>query len=99
MPGKKGMKKYPEEIRTMVIEEQQHGKSVKSLSKKYGISRGAIQVWCGLIRKRDITNPLKRRGRPRTRLLNSEQQLELRIHDLEREVELYKSFLRIAGRM
>lgn len=39
------------------------------------------------------------RGRPRKAPITREHAMELRIKELEREVELYKSFLQAAGRM
>ena len=42
------MKEYPISIRNEIIKKNQEGESVNSLSKKYGISRYAIQSWCGL---------------------------------------------------
>ena len=40
-----------------------------------------------------------RRGRPRKQALTSEQDYIHRIKQLEMEVELYRSFLQVAGRM
>lgn len=48
MSGKKGMPHYSEETKEMVIREQKRGVSICALSRKYGISRYAIQSWCGL---------------------------------------------------
>jgi len=41
----------------------------------------------------------KRKGRPRVHPLSRQHELEMRIKELEREVELYRSFLQAAGRM
>ena len=45
MSGKKGMKKYPLEIRSEVVTRIQGGESQNALSQEYGISRYAIQSW------------------------------------------------------
>ena len=63
MAGKKGMKHYPPDIKAEVVDVVD-GETVKSLSKEYGISRYAIQSWCGLVSK-PIPSVPKRRGRPR----------------------------------
>ena len=45
MSGKKGMKRYPSEIREAVAARLQEGETQRALSKEYGISRYAIQSW------------------------------------------------------
>ena len=45
MSGKKGMKKYPLEIRETVVNRIRAGESQKGSSREYGISRYAIQSW------------------------------------------------------
>ena len=50
-------------------------------------------------KKEHVIKIPKRRGRPRKTPSTMEQSMKLRIKDLEREVELYKSFLQAVGRM
>lgn len=45
MSGKKGMKRYPTEIRETVVARILEGETQRALSKEYGISRYAIQSW------------------------------------------------------
>ena len=80
-----------EQIKQIVISEQREGKSVWSLSKKYGISRYAIQAWCGLRPEVNIrkASPLKR-GRP----TNKPETLEKKVKRLEMENDLLRKFLR-----
>ena len=99
MSGKKGMKHYPAEVREKIRDEHEKGSSVNSLSRKYAISRAAIQAWCGLSKAKEVLTDPKRRGRPRKTPIDRYRELELRVRELEREVELYKSFLHAAGRM
>ncbi|MPN61528.1 hypothetical protein SDC9_209266 [bioreactor metagenome] len=99
MSGTKGMKQYPVEFRAKIKEEYEHGSSVKGLSREYGISRWAIQTWCGLAKGKEVFKEPKRRGRPRKNPMEKHQELELRVKELEREVALYKAFLHAAGRM
>jgi transposase len=50
-------------------------------------------------KQRENTKIPKRIGRPRSRPLTGQEDLEKRIKELEREVDLYRSFLQAAGRM
>ena len=91
MGNRKGQKHYPEHIRQIIVAEQRKGKSVCSLSAKYGVSRYTIQSWCGLrpeVNRRQIA-PLKR-GRP----TNKPEDLEKKVKRLEMENELLRNFLR-----
>lgn len=99
MAGKKGMKQYPVSMKAKIKEEHGQGRSVRELSREYGISRYAIQTWCGLVKGKDIQEEPKRRGRPRKNPIARQRELELRVKELEREVALYKAFLHAAGRM
>ena len=91
MGNRKGQKHYPEHIRQIIVAEQRKGKSVRSLSAKYGVSRYTIQSWCGLrpeVNRRQMA-PLKR-GRP----TNKPEDLEKKVKLLEMENELLRNFLR-----
>ena len=93
MAGKKGMKKYPTIIRKEVMEKQQSGESVHSLSREYGISRWAIRCWCGLTtQERKIP---KQRGRKPAVTL---QEYKYENKRLKMENELLRDFLHLAGR-
>ena len=95
MGNRKGQKHYPEHIRQIIVAEQRKGKSVCSLSAKYGVSRYTIQSWCGLrpeVNRRQMA-PSKR-GRP----TNKPEDLEKKVKRLEMENELLRNFLRELGR-
>ena len=90
MGNRKGQKHYPEHIKQIIVAEQGKGKSVCSLSAKYGVSRYTIQSWCGLrpeVNRRQITP--SRRGRP----TNKPENLEKKVKRLEMENELLRNFL------
>ena len=90
MGNRKGQKHYPERIKRIIIADQKEGESVRSLSKKYGVSRYTIQSWCGLrpeVNQRYIA-PLKK-GRP----TNKPEDLEKKVKRLEMENELLRNFL------
>lgn len=89
MSGKKGMKKYPGEIRDKVVERARAGESQRRLSAEYGISRWAIQSW---IKGGGIP---KRRGRKPAKTLAEYKYENKR---LKMENELLRDFLRFTER-
>ena len=99
MAGKKGMKHYPEAIREEIVNKQKTGQSVNSLSKEYGISRWAIQVWCGLRSEKEIAQIApRRRGRPQKERILTGKEKDTEIKRLTMENDLLRSFLQAAGR-
>ena len=95
MSGKKGMRRYSEEIKMQIIAEHKKGISVWELSRKYEISRYSIQSWCGLRPEVELRHaaPLSK-GRTRK---NPESQEQL-IRRLKMENELLRNFLSAVGR-
>lgn len=95
MSGKKGMRHYSEEFKNMVREEHQKGMGQGELSKKYGISRYAIQSWCGLRPEVELrhSTPLPK-GRPRKKAGSAEEEMKR----LRMENELLRNFLSAVGR-
>ena len=95
MAGKKGMRHYPEEFQQMVQAEHEEGAGIRELSRKYGVSKNAVESWCGLRREVELRHatPLPK-GRPRKEAGTQEQ----RIRRLEMENELLRNFLSVVGR-
>lgn len=95
MSGKKGMPRYGKDIKEMIMDAYHKGASIKGLSREYGISRYAIQSWCGLRREVEIrhSSPLPK-GRPKA---NAESQEQM-IKRLRMENELLRNFLSAVGR-
>jgi len=95
MSGRKGMMHYSKEMKEQINAENKSGVSVLALSKQYGISRYAIQSWCGLRPEVEIrhSSPLPK-GRPAKQGINTEQELKR----LRMENELLRDFLRAIGR-
>ncbi len=93
MAGKIGMKKYPEHIKIEIRKKQEKGQSVSSLSREYGISRWAIQTWCGLIKNYERIP--KTRGRKPARTL---QEYKYENKRLKMENELLRDFLSLTER-
>ena len=93
MSGKKGMKMYPLEIRENILTEHKKGVSQCELSRKYGISRYAIQCWIGA-RPEKNTLP-KFRGRKPAKTL---QEYKYENKRLKMENELMRDFLSLTER-
>lgn len=84
MSGKKGMKKYPIEVRENVVARIHAGESQQVLSREYGISRWAIQCW---LKEHAL---LKTRGRKPAKTLAEYKYENKR---LKMENELLRDFL------
>ena len=89
MSGKKGMKKYPIEIREEVVMRIHAGDSQCAMSREYGISRYAIQSWL-----KEPSIP-KQRGRTPAKTL---QEYKYENKRLKMEVELLRDFLQSVER-
>ena len=97
MSGKKGMKRYPEEIKEEIRERIKTGSSQKELSQEYGISRYSIQSWCG---KRPETvlrqkAPLTKGRAKKNKTIKDYEKENKR---LKMEVELLRDFLSLTGK-
>lgn len=95
MSGKKGMPQYGREMKELVAQAYRSGISVRELSRQYGISRYAIQSWCGLRKEVELRHaaPLPK-GRPQAKPKTHEQTIKR----LEMENELLRNFLSAVGR-
>lgn len=90
MSGKKGMKKYPVEVREAVVTRILEGESQRAISREYGISRYAIQSWL-----KEPSVP-KHRGRKPAKTL---QEYKYENKRLKMENELLRDFLSHTERM
>lgn len=97
MSGIKGMNHYPETIKNEIRQAYHEGQSVKALSKIYGISRYAIQSWCGLRPETKISQivPLPK-GRQKT--IKSIDDYRKENKRLKMENELLRDFLSLTER-
>ena len=93
MSGKKGMKRYPQEIRERILKEHKEGISQWELSRRYGISRYAIQCWIGARPEKNIL-PKQRRRKPAKTL----QEYKYENKRLKMENELLRDFLSLTER-
>ena len=81
---------------------QQEGYTFRQIGDIMGYSRMRIKEYFRHLRKKEQVenqlDPSKRKGRPRKNPLSPERKYELRIKELECELELLRSFLLAAGR-
>jgi len=93
MSGIRGMKVYPQEIREKIVTEYKEGVSQCELSRRYGISRYAIQCWIGARPEKSILP--KQRGRKPAKTL---QEYKYENKRLKMENELLRDFLSLTER-
>ncbi len=93
MSGKKGMKQYPQGIREKIVAEYKSGVSQWELSRRFGISRYAIQCWIGARPEKNILP--KQRGRKPAKTL---QEYKYENKRLRMENELLRDFLSLTER-
>ena len=95
-------RQYGETILEKVLELKAAGHTHREIGEQLGYTKVQIKKLVERYNKRrrkgTPTIP-QRRGRPCTRPMTSLKEKEIRIKQLEREVELYRSFLQAAGRM
>ena len=91
------MAAYAEKILKM----REEGSTRQEIAEILGLEKSQIKEFIkrhNRKQKAGISEP-KRKGRPRTRPLTTQEEMSLRIKELEREVSLLRSFLHAAGRM
>ena len=93
MSGKKGMKRYAPGIREEILKEHKNGVSQSELSRKYGISRYAIQCWIGARPEKNVLP--KFRGRKPAKTL---QEYKYENKRLKMENDLMRDFLSLTER-
>ena len=93
MSGKQGMKHYPIGIREKIVSEYNNGVSQLELSRRYGISRYAIQCWTGARPEKNVVPKL--RGRKPAKTL---QEYKYENKRLRMENELLRDFLSLTER-
>ncbi|MEG6586876.1 helix-turn-helix domain-containing protein [Dendrosporobacter sp. 1207_IL3150] len=88
-------------LETIIIQMRKEGHTRQEIADALGLDKIQIKNWVNRNNRKQEKMPTspKRRGRPRKSPLNQQDEMALRIKELEREVELYKSFLQAAGRM
>jgi transposase len=85
----------------IILQMRQEGRTRQEIADTLNLEKKQIKNWINRFNRTQAqpSVPLKRKGRPRKRPITEPQAMALRIRELEREVELYRSFLQTAGRM
>ena len=99
MSGKKGSKHFTAALKTQIEEMKASGKTHREIAASLGMRQTQIKEYFHRKNRKERMIAqgvlLRPKGRPRT----TTQTPEARILELEREVELLRSFLHAAGRM
>ena len=95
-------KHFTLEEKAIMEKMNQEGYSHREVGEHLGYSRMQIKWYFERLRKKirsgdDLKEP-KRKGRQRKTPLTPEHEYKLRIKELEREVDFFRSFLHAAGR-
>jgi transposase len=90
-----------ERLTPMIIRMRSEGCTRQQIADALGLEKVQIKNWINRYNhcQKALPKVPGRRGRPRKRPISEVQAMALRISELEREVELYRSFLQAAGRM
>lgn len=93
-------KHFGEAIIEQVLAMKAQGMTHKAIGETFGLTKEQIKDLVKRYnrKKRNPTVP-KPKGRPRKQPLSTEEELAQRVKRLEMEVELYRTFLQVAGRM
>lgn len=93
-------KHYWKEVLPKVLEMKEQGYTNRMIGEELGYTRAQIKGLVKRYRKnqRGMPSVSAKRSRPRTRPLNTQEEFEERIKQLEMENELLRSFLQAVGR-
>jgi transposase len=88
-------------LESVIIKMREEGRTRQEIADALGLEKVQIKNWIWRYNRRQKSVPIepKRKGRPRKNPITEQHAMELRIRELEREVDLYRSFLQAAGRM
>lgn len=80
---------------------REEGRTRQEIAGALNLEKGQIKNWVSRYNRRQKKGAVvvKRKGRPRKRPASGPEAMAQRIQELEREVDLYRSFLQAAGRM
>jgi transposase len=88
-------------VEQIIMQMRKEGQTRQEIADALGLEKVQIKNWISRYNRRQkgVPVPPKRKGRPRKNSINGQDAMALRIRELEKEVELYRSFLQAAGRM
>jgi len=88
-------------IEQTILQMRQQGSTSQEIANALKLDKKQIKNWINRFNRKQAKQSVlpKRKGRPRKHPITEPQAMALRIRELEREVDLYRSFLQAAGRM
>lgn len=88
-------------VEPMIIKMREEGRTRQEIAEALGLEKLQIKNWINRYNRRQekVPTPPRRKGRARKSPISEQYAMVLRIRELERAVELYRSFLQSAGRM
>ena len=82
-----------------ILRMREEGRTRQEIADTLGLEKKQIANWVTRYNRRQESMPIvRKRGRPRERPLSEPEAMAQRIRELEREVDLYRSFLQAVGR-
>ena len=86
-------------LESIILQMREEGRTRQEIADALGLEKKQIKNWITRYNRRQEKLPIARKkGRPRKRPISEPEAMALRIRELEREVDLYRSFLQAAGR-
>jgi orotate phosphoribosyltransferase-like protein len=88
------------ELESEILRMRNEGRTRQEIADALGLEKEQIKNCVKRYnrRQREPQKIVVRKGRPRTRPLSEPEAMSIRIRELEREVDLYRSFLQAVGR-
>lgn len=97
-----GTKHFSSDMRRTMDDMKATGQTHRVIGEKVGLEYKQVKKYFERQNKKARTNetyhPTKKKGRPRKKPVELQEAMTLRIKELEREVELLRSFLHACGR-
>lgn len=83
-----------------IIQMRKEGRTRREIADALGLEKGQVKNWISRYNRhqKDLLWLPKPKGRRREKPMSEQEAMALRIRELEREVDLYRSFLQAAGR-
>jgi len=86
-------------LEPQIIKMRKGGKTKQEIADALGRTKMQVKNWVNCHNKQKNVVLPKKHCRPRKHPISTYRALELRMNELEREVDLYQSFLQACGRM
>ncbi len=86
-------------LEPVIVQMREEGRTRQEIADALGLEKKQITNWVTRYNHRQERIPVARKkGQPRKRSMSEPEAMAARIRELEREVDLYRSFLQAVGR-